>query len=105
MRTLHKTLIAAALTAVLILPMIDYDADASAPVAPEAPPANVSVAAAVRTELAPRHWAPGSVISRQDAHVASEQSGRVIRVAEVGRQVRAGEAIAVLDDSALRLRE
>ena len=104
MRTLHKTLIAAALAAVLTVPLLDLDAGASAP-PPEAPPAIVSVAAAVSTELAPRHWAPGSVISRQDAHVASEQDGRVIQVAEVGQNVRAGEPIAVLDDTALRLRE
>lgn len=105
MRTLHKTLIAAALSVVLILPMLDYDAGASAPAKPDAPPAIVSVALAVRTELAPRHWTPGSVISRQDARVASEQSGRIIRVAEVGQSVRAGQPIAALDDSALRLRE
>jgi RND family efflux transporter MFP subunit len=106
MRTLHKTLIATALAAVLIVPLIDFDADASTPAAaPQPPPPPVSVAAAVTTELAPRHWAPGSVISRKDARVASEQSGRVVRVAEVGQYVRAGEAIAVLDDTALRLRE
>ncbi len=105
MRNLHKTLIATALVAALLLPLIDLDAGASAPEKPETPPAIVSVAPAVATELAPRHWAPGSVISRQDARVASEQSGRVVRVAEVGQYVRAGEAIAVLDDTALRLRE
>ncbi|HEY0503375.1 MAG TPA: efflux RND transporter periplasmic adaptor subunit [Lysobacter sp.] len=104
MRTFHKSLIAVALTAVLLIPLIDLDVDA-APAQPEAPPAVVSVAAAVSTELAPRHWAPGSVISRQDARVASEQDGRVIRVVEVGQHVRAGEALAVLDDTGLRLRE
>jgi len=106
MRTLHKTFIAAGLAAALLVPLLDFDAGASATEQkPETPPAVVSVAPAVSTELAPRHWAPGSVISRQDARVASEQSGRVVRVAEVGRQVRTGEAIAVLDDTALRLRE
>jgi RND family efflux transporter MFP subunit len=105
MRILHKTLIATALVAALLVPLVDFDVDASTPELPQAPPAIVSVAPAVSTELAPRHWAPGSVISRQDARVASEQSGRVVRVAEVGQHVRAGEAIAVLDDTALRLRE
>ncbi|MEG3791560.1 efflux RND transporter periplasmic adaptor subunit [Lysobacter sp. CCNWLW3] len=105
MRTLYKTLIAAALAAALFVPLWDYDADASAPAKPDAPPAVVGVAAAVSTELAPRRWAPGGVISRRDARVASEQNGRVVRVAEVGQQVRAGEPLAVLDDSALRLRE
>lgn len=105
MRTLHKTLLATMVAAVVAVPFLDLDADASAPEKPDSPPAVVSVAEAVRTELAPRHWAPGSVISRQDARVASEQGGRVIRVAEVGQQVQAGAALAVLDDTALRLRE
>lgn len=105
MRTLHKTLIATALAAAVLVPLVDFDAGASTPDKPESPPAIVSVAPAVSTELAPRHWAPGSVISRQDARVASEQSGRVVRVAEVGQHVRAGEAIAVLDDTSLRLQE
>ncbi len=105
MRTLHKSLIAAALAAVLIVPMIDLDADASAPAEPATPPAVVSVAPAVSTELAPRRWSPGSVISRQDARVASEQDGRVVQVTEVGERVRAGQALAILDDTALRLRE
>lgn len=106
MRTLHKSLIAAGLAAALLVPLLDFDAGASATEQkPEAPPAVVGVAPAVSTELAPRHWAPGSVISRRDARVASEQGGRVVRVAEVGQQVRAGEALAVLDDTALRLRE
>ncbi|PPJ43887.1 MULTISPECIES: efflux RND transporter periplasmic adaptor subunit [unclassified Pseudoxanthomonas] len=106
MRTLHKSLIALALAGVLALPLLRLDADASAPpVAADAPPAIVSVAPAVRTDFAPRHWSPGSIISRQDARVASELEGRVLQVAEVGQRVRAGQALAVLDDTALRLRE
>ena len=77
---------------------------APAAMAAEAPPAIVSVAPAVRTDFAPRHWAPGSIISRRDARVASELEGRVLQVAEVGQRVRAGQALAVLDDTALRLR-
>ena len=105
MRTLHKSLIAAALAVALIVPLLDLDVDASAPAEPETPPAAVSVAPAVNVELAPRRWSPGSVISRQDARVASEQEGRVIRVVEVGQHVRAGQPLAILDDTALRLRE
>ena len=37
--------------------------------------------------------------------MASEQEGRVIEVADVGQRVRRGQALAVLDDTALRLRE
>ena len=106
MRTLHKTLIAAGVAAMLLVPLLDFDAGASTPEKkPEMPPAVVDVAPAISTELAPRHWAPGSVISRMDAKVASEQSGRVVRVAEVGDVVQAGAALAVLDDTTLRLRE
>ncbi len=104
MPLLHKSLIALALAGILALPLLRLDADASAPAA-EAPPAMVSVAPAVRTDFAPRHWAPGSIISRRDARVASELEGRVQQVAEVGQHVRAGQALAVLDDTALRLRE
>lgn len=105
MRTLHKTFLATMVAALIVVPFLDLYADASPPEKPNIPPAVVSVAEAVRTELAPRHWAPGSVISRKDARVASEQGGRVIRVAEVGQQVQTGQALAVLDDTALRLRE
>ena len=94
-----------ALVPVLLVPLIKWDADATPPAKPDAPPAVVGVANAVTAELAPVHWAPGSVISRRDAKVASEQDGRVVRVAEVGQEVRAGEPLAVLDDTALALQE
>jgi RND family efflux transporter MFP subunit len=73
--------------------------------AADSAPAVVQVAAVIDTEFAPRHRATGSVISRNDARVASEQDGRVIRIADVGQHVAAGEPLAVLDDMALRLRE
>jgi RND family efflux transporter MFP subunit len=100
-----KSVIAVAIVPVLIVPLIKWDVDATTPDKPETPPAVVGVANAVTTDLAPVHWAPGSVISRQDAKVASEQDGRVVRVVEVGQKVRAGDALAVLDDTALRLQE
>jgi RND family efflux transporter MFP subunit len=106
MRLLPKCLIAFALTGVAALAVLDRDAGASAPATrPEPPPAVVDVALAVTTAFAPRHWAPGSVISRGDARVASEQGGRLVRIVEVGQQVGAGDALAVLDDTALALRE
>lgn len=83
--------------------LINRDAGANTP-APAPPAPTVTVAPAERIPFEPRQWAPGSVISREDAHVASEYVGRVVRVADVGARVRAGEAIAVLDDSAVRLR-
>ncbi|MBA3930218.1 MAG: hypothetical protein C0521_11600 [Xanthomonas sp.] len=106
MRPLPKLLLAIALAGVLALPLVKPDADASAPAdTADAAPAIVSVAPAVSTAFAPRHWSPGSVISRRDARVAGEQSGCVVEVAAVGQRVRKGQALAVLDDTALRLRE
>nr|WP_298130843.1 efflux RND transporter periplasmic adaptor subunit [uncultured Pseudoxanthomonas sp.] len=106
MRSLHKLLIALALAGVLALPLLKRDADASAPAdTADAPAAIVSVAPAINAPFSPRHWSPGSIISRRDARVASEQEGRVVEVVEVGQRVRKGQALAVLDDTALRLRE
>jgi hypothetical protein len=77
----------------------------AAPAAPAPPPAPVEVAQAKATQLAPLLWAPASVVSREDARVASEQDGRVVRVAEVGVSVQRGDTLAQLDDALLRLQE
>lgn len=69
------------------------------------PPAPVSVAEARSARFAPLLWATGSVMSREDARVASEQDGRVTQVAEVGTVVRKGDPLARLDDSLLRLQQ
>src|SRR5580698_10042148 len=49
-------------------------------------------------------WRPGSIVSRDDARIASVVSGQAVWVAEVGTLVRQGEAIAKLDDTLPRLR-
>ncbi|TWT23277.1 efflux RND transporter periplasmic adaptor subunit [Luteimonas marina] len=105
MRPLQASLIATALVGALLLSQLKIDADAGAPAKPEAPPATVSVAPAVGTEFLPWHWSPGSVVSRSDSRVSGDAAGLVVRIAEVGDEVRAGQAIAVLDDTALRLEE
>lgn len=69
------------------------------------PPAPVSVAEARTVQFAPLLWAPGSVMSREDARVATEQEGRVTQVIDVGTQVRKGDALARLDDDMLRLQQ
>jgi RND family efflux transporter MFP subunit len=79
------------------------EAEATEPQGP--PPAPVSVAQAKQTEFAPLLWAPGSVVSREDARVATEQDGRVTQVAEVGTRVRRGDVLAQLEDNLLRLQE
>ena len=70
----------------------------------KAPPAIVEVSPALTAKLAPTRWVPGSVVSRDDAKIASAEAGRLEFVAEVGTRVKAGERLAQLDDRALRLR-
>lgn len=71
---------------------------------PAAPAATVAVAEATSVRLAPMRWVPGSVVSRDDARIASVTAGRVIEIAEVGTAVKKGERLAKLDDVSLRLR-
>jgi len=59
----------------------------------------VIVSLAKQQALAPTIEVPGTVISRQQANIASEVSGRLIWVAEVGDTVRKGAFIAKLDDT------
>lgn len=71
---------------------------------PAPPAATVAVAEATATKLAPTRWVPGSVVSRDDARIATLAAGRVLEIAEVGSVVRKGERLAKLDDVTLRLR-
>lgn len=78
---------------------------ASAQQAP--PPATVRTAIAENQLMAPRIELPGTVISRNDARIASEIPGRVDWVAEVGTKLETGDVIARIDDRMpqLQLRE
>jgi RND family efflux transporter MFP subunit len=49
-------------------------------------------------------WTPGSVVSRDDARIASVVSGQVVWIADVGALVKRGETIAKLDDTLPKLR-
>lgn len=71
---------------------------------PELPVVMVEVAQASVTRVAPRRWVPGSVVSRNDARLATSAAGRLEYVAEVGTRIRAGERVAKLEDEAVRLR-
>lgn len=71
---------------------------------PAAPAATVSVGTATEAALAPTRWVPGSVVSRDDARIASSAAGRVVEVVDVGSVVQAGQRLAKLDDATLRLR-
>jgi RND family efflux transporter MFP subunit len=91
--------IAAALFALLFLSVAETSRAEE-----KSPAAIVEVAPAVTARLLPTRWVPGSVVSRDDAKVASAEAGRLEFVAEVGTRLKVGERIAQLDDKALRLR-
>jgi RND family efflux transporter MFP subunit len=71
--------------------------------APAPPAPIVEVAKADLASIAPTRWVPGSVVSRDDARLATSAAGRIEYVAEVGTRLKAGERVAKLEDQALRL--
>jgi len=71
----------------------------------EAPSAMVRVAQASVQSLAPVTIVPGTVVSRNDAKLAAEVSGRLITVADVGTIAAAGDVVAQIEDTALKLRQ
>ncbi len=106
MRPLTTTCLAALVGAATVSLLAWPRADANAPPSATATPTTVvEVAPVVSTGFLSRHWASGDIVSQRDARAASEVSGRVLQIVEVGDQVAAGAALAVLDDTALRLRE
>ncbi|MBV1688600.1 efflux RND transporter periplasmic adaptor subunit [Novosphingobium sp. G106] len=70
----------------------------------EMPPQTVTAAVAARHDVAGALTASGRLLPREEMAVAADLSGfRVSRVlVEEGQRVRAGEVLAVLDDSLLR---
>jgi len=69
------------------------------------PPAPiVEVAKADLALIAPLRWVPGSVVSRDDAKLATSAAGRLEFVAEVGTRLKTGDRVAKLEDQAIRLR-
>lgn len=67
------------------------------------PPAPVQVGYALEQSMAPHTWVPGTVMSRNTAPIASEVSGQLIWVADVGERVEAGQAVARINDQSLQL--
>jgi len=67
-----------------------------------APP--VETATVVQVELAPTMWAPGTVVSRNDARIAAEVAGRISWIAEPGEMFQQGDVLARIDDRALKIR-
>lgn len=87
----------AALTLVLSVEALAQHAQQASPAA------RVETATASREMLAPQIQVPGTVISRNDSRIASEISGRILWVAEVGDTARKGDAIARVDDRLFKL--
>ncbi len=69
----------------------------------EMPPASVAVDQAQEIAVTPTIEVPGTVISRTDARIAAEISGRVVSIRDVGDIVEEGAAIAELDKRLLAL--
>ena len=69
------------------------------------PAALVRVASASMQLLAPETLVPGTVVSRNDARLAAEVTGRLIDVADVGTVVSEGGVVASIEDTGLRLRK
>ncbi|MDX1453910.1 MAG: efflux RND transporter periplasmic adaptor subunit [Gammaproteobacteria bacterium] len=80
------------------------------PTAPQAgpqrqgpPPAPVRVDLVVEADLAATASATGTVFSRNEADLSAEATGRLTWVADVGTRVAAGDAVARIDNTAVRL--
>lgn len=54
--------------------------------------------------LAPTIMVPGTIVSRQEAQLPAEVTGKLTWVAEVGTEVKWGEPVASLDDTLYKLR-
>jgi RND family efflux transporter MFP subunit len=80
-------------------------ASASVALAQQQPPSapSVGVVAARSMRMAPKLALPGTVMARNDSHLASEVTGRVAWVAEVGTALKAGDVVARIDPTNARL--
>jgi RND family efflux transporter MFP subunit len=70
-----------------------------------APAAVVRVAKASIQSLVPVTIIPGTVVSRNDANLAAEVTGRLLEVADVGTVVGSGDVVAVIEDTQLKLKK
>lgn len=66
-------------------------------------PAPVRVAQAQMREFTPTAPVAGTVVSRRDAQVAAEVTGRLETVVDIGTTVARGDVLAEIDDTQLRL--
>lgn len=75
------------------------------PVQAQMPAANVRIAQASIQSIAPETVVPGTVVSRNDARLAAEVSGRLLEVADVGTVVVTGDVVANIEGTFLKLRK
>ena len=55
--------------------------------------------------LAPSVEVPGTVIGRNDSRLASELEAKLVWIAEVGTEIRAGDTVARLENFTFKIRE
>lgn len=67
--------------------------------------ANVRIASAQIRTLASQALVPGTVVSRSDARLAAEVTGRLMEVADVGTYADKGDVVAKIEDTVLKLRK
>ena len=67
--------------------------------------ANVRVALASIQSIAPNTVVPGTVVSRSNARLAAEVTGRLMEVAEVGAIANSGDVVARIEDTIISLRK
>ena len=92
-------------TKIKLLGLIAFTLASSTVFSREFPPANVNVASAKITDLAPVIWVSGTVVSRNDSKIAAEISGRLISLFAIGTRVERGEVIARIDDKQLQIQQ
>lgn len=72
-------------------------------IAEQSPPAPVRVAQAEMRRFTPTVPVAGTVVSRLDARISAEVTGRLESVAEIGTEVDEGAVLAKIDDTQLEL--
>ena len=71
----------------------------------QSPAAIVRVANASMQLVAPETIVPGTVVSRSDARLAAEVTGRLLEIADVGTVVAKTDVVAKIEDTSVKLRK
>jgi RND family efflux transporter MFP subunit len=99
-RSRRRLIVAGVAVAALVITIGLYSRSAPAERAAAAPALPSVVAVTIHlTRLAPQIALAGTVVSRNDSHLAADVDGRVAWVADVGAVVASGDVVARLDDT------